>query len=185
MHSVSDLQHLMLIGAYRDNEVDAAHPLIRKLDAIRQSGARVEEIRLVPLALDDVGQLIADTLRCDPAHVAPLAQLVHGKTAGNPFFVIQFLYSLTEEGLLRFDYDGAFWSWDLDFAFTPSGYTDNGGGPSGWQGNAVAGQSAAGVAATRLRLGNVATDRDAFHCSRGPGGAGACGALADGPSGTG
>src|SRR5580692_9318927 len=120
----SDLQHLMLIGAYRDNEVDAAHPLIRKLDAIRQAGARVEEIRLVPLALDDVGQLIADTLRCDPAHVAPLAQLVHGKTAGNPFFVIQFLYSLAEDGLLRFAYDAGCWSWDLDRVHT-KGYTDN------------------------------------------------------------
>src|SRR5580692_10510169 len=120
----SDLQHLMLIGAYRDNEVDAAHPLIRKLDAIRQAGARVEEIRLVPLALDDVGQLIADTLRCDPAHVAPLAQLVYEKTAGNPFFVIQFLYSLAEEGLLRFDHDTAGWSWDL-VRIHAKGYTDN------------------------------------------------------------
>jgi len=35
----TDLQHLLLIGAYRDNEVSATHPLIRKLDAIRQAGA--------------------------------------------------------------------------------------------------------------------------------------------------
>ena len=63
----SDLQHLMLIGAYRDNEVDAAHPLTRKLDAIRQAGAQVQEIRLAPLARDDLGQLIADALRCEPA----------------------------------------------------------------------------------------------------------------------
>ncbi len=60
----SDLQHLMLIGAYRDNEVDAAHPLTRKLDAIRQAGAQVQEIRLAPLARDDLMQLIADALRC-------------------------------------------------------------------------------------------------------------------------
>ena len=63
----SDLQHLMLIGAYRDNEVDAAHPLMRKLDAIRQAGAKVQEITLAPLARDDLGQLIADALRCEPA----------------------------------------------------------------------------------------------------------------------
>ena len=50
----SDLQHLMLIGAYRDNEVDATHPLTRKLDAIRQAGAQVQEIRLAPLARDDL-----------------------------------------------------------------------------------------------------------------------------------
>src|ERR1700677_297345 len=120
----SDLQHLMLIGAYRDNEVDATHPLTHKLDAIRQAGALVQEIHLAPLACDDVEQLIADALRCDPAHVAPLAQLVEEKTAGNPFFVIQFLYSLAEEGLLRFDQDAAGWSWDPGRIHDKS-YTDN------------------------------------------------------------
>ncbi|MGB6688944.1 MAG: AAA family ATPase [Terracidiphilus sp.] len=120
----SDLRYLMLIGAYRDNEVDAAHPLARKLAAIRQAGARVQEVRLAPLARDDLGQLIADALRCDPADAAPLVQLVHEKTAGNPFFVIQFLYSLAEEGLLRFDQDAAGWSWDLG-RIHDKGYTDN------------------------------------------------------------
>jgi len=118
------LRHLMLIGAYRDNEVDAAHPLTRKLEAIRQAGARVQEVRLAPLARDDLGQLIADALRRDPADAAPLVQLVHEKTAGNPFFVIQFLYSLAEEGLLRFDQDAAGWSWDLG-RIHDKGYTDN------------------------------------------------------------
>jgi serine/threonine protein kinase len=37
-----DVRHLMLIGAYRDNEVDSAHPLMHKLEAIRQAGARVQ-----------------------------------------------------------------------------------------------------------------------------------------------
>src|ERR1700723_904174 len=120
----SDLQHLMLIGAYRDNEVDATHPLRHKLDAIRQAGALVEEIHLAPLACDDLKQLIADALRCDPAHVAPLAQLVEEKTAGNPFFVVQFLYTLAEEGLLRLDHDAVCWSWDLD-RIHAKGYTDN------------------------------------------------------------
>jgi PAS domain S-box-containing protein len=120
----SDLQHLMLIGAYRDNEVDTTHPLRHKLDAIRQAGALVQEIHLAPLACDDFKQLIADALRCDPAHVAPLAQLVEEKTAGNPFFVVQFLYTLAEEGLLRLDHDAVCWSWDLDRIHAKS-YTDN------------------------------------------------------------
>ena len=120
----SDLRHLMLIGAYRDNEVDTAHPLTRKLEAIRQAGARVQEVRLAPIAREDLGQLIADALRCDADDAAPLVQLVHEKTAGNPFFVIQFLYSLAEEGLLRFDRDAAGWSWDLG-RIHDKGYTDN------------------------------------------------------------
>ena len=114
----------MLIGAYRDNEVDAAHPLTRKLDAIRQAGAQVQEIRLAPLARNDLMQLIADALRCQAERIAPLAQLVYENTAGNPFFVIQFLYSLAEEGLLRFDRDVACWSWDLG-RIHAMGYTDN------------------------------------------------------------
>ena len=114
----------MLIGAYRDNEVDAAHPLARKLDVIRRAGARVHEIRLAPLTSDDLGQLIADALRCEPTHAAPLARLVHEKTAGNPFFVIQFLHALAEERLLHFDHDAARWSWDLD-RIHAKGYTDN------------------------------------------------------------
>src|SRR6202522_495377 len=81
-----DLQYLMLIGAYRDNEVDATHSMTRKLDAIRQAGAPVHEIRLARLARDDLRQLIAGALCCDPADVGPLAQLVDQKTAGNPFF---------------------------------------------------------------------------------------------------
>src|SRR5580700_10773716 len=120
----SDLRHLMLIGAYRDNEVDATHPLRHKLDAIRQAGALVQEIHLAPLACDDFKQLIADALRCDPADVAPLAQLVEEKTAGNPFFVVQFLYTLEEEGLLRLDHDAVCWSWDLN-RIHAKGYTDN------------------------------------------------------------
>ena len=120
----SDIQHLMLIGAYRDNEVDAAHPLSRKLDAIRQAGARVQETRLAPLTRDDLGQLIADALRCERPHVAPLALLVHEKTVGNPFFVIQFLHALAEEGLLRFDHDASCWRWDVDRIHAKH-YTDN------------------------------------------------------------
>src|SRR5262249_49373975 len=75
-----DVQHLMLIGAYRDNEVDSAHPLRRKLTAIRKVGARVQEIVLAPLAREDLGQLLADALHCEAERAAPLAQLVHEKT---------------------------------------------------------------------------------------------------------
>jgi PAS domain S-box-containing protein len=120
----SNLHHLLLIGAYRENEVDAAHPLRRKLDAIKSAGVKVEEITLAPLAREHLEQLIADALRCEPAPAAPLAQLVHDKTAGNPFFVIRFLYALAEEGLLTFDHEAARWSWDLD-RIHAKGYTDN------------------------------------------------------------
>ena len=108
----SNLRHLFLIGAYRDNEVTAAHPLIRTLESIRATG-RVQEIKLGPLTAEDLGELLADSLRYDAEHAAPLAALVHAKTGGNPFFVIQFLHVLADEGLLAFDHERGRWSWDL------------------------------------------------------------------------
>ena len=119
-----EVRHLLLIGAYRDNEVGPAHPLMRTLEAIRNAGARVEEIVLTPLGLDDIGRLVADALHCQPEHARPLAQLVHEKTSGNPFFAIQFLMALNEEGLLVFDPVAPAWRWDIDRIRARS-YTDN------------------------------------------------------------
>ncbi len=119
-----DVKHLMLIGAYRDNEVDATHPLMRKLQAMRQAGASLQDIVLAPLTRENLAQLIADSLRCEPGDASPLAELVHDKTTGNPFFAIQFLSALFEEGLLDFDHIWGRWSWDLN-RIHAKGYTDN------------------------------------------------------------
>src|SRR6201987_5632871 len=117
-----DLQHLLLIGAYRDDEVTPAHPLMQRLTAIRQAGGRVRAIVLKPLGLDEVNRIVSETLHCGSAR--RLARLVHGKTFGNPFFAIQFLIALAEEGLLTFDRDAARWTWDLN-RIRAKGYTDN------------------------------------------------------------
>ena len=119
-----EVRHLLLVGAYRDNEVGPAHPLLRTLEAIREAGARVQEIVLAPLGLDDVGRLVADALHCEPERAQPLAHLVHEKTGGNPFFAIQFLTALAEEGLLAFDPVAPAWRWDMD-RIRAKGYTDN------------------------------------------------------------
>jgi PAS domain S-box-containing protein len=120
----SEVRHLILIGAYRDNEVGPAHPLLRTLEAIRNAGARIQQIVLVPLQIEDVGRLVADALHCKPERARPLAQLVHEKTGGNPFFAIQFFTALAEEGLLSFDPVVPAWQWDMNRIRAKS-YTDN------------------------------------------------------------
>jgi PAS domain S-box-containing protein len=119
-----DVRHLLLIGAYRDNEVSSSHPLRRTLALIREAGAKTREIVLAPLGLDDVGRLVSDSLRCERATAGLLAQLVHEKTGGNPFFAIQFLSELAEEGLVQFNRDSASWSWDLE-RIRAKGYASN------------------------------------------------------------
>ncbi|MEX3773105.1 AAA family ATPase [Pseudomonas sp. MYb118] len=120
----SDVQHLLLVGAYRSNEVNVGHSLTGKLQAIRNSGGRIDEITLAPLAKVHIERLIADALHDDLVHIEPLAQLVLEKTAGNPFFVIQFLHTLADEKLLTFDHQVRQWSWSAE-RIHAKGYTDN------------------------------------------------------------
>ena len=119
-----DMQHLLLIGAYRSNEVSADHPLIRALDDIRKAGTPVREIVLKPLAPQHVVELVTDSFHAAPGNARPLAELVHEKTDGNPFFAIQFILELVEEKLIVFDLEGNCWAWDLP-RIRNKGYTEN------------------------------------------------------------
>jgi len=109
----AETHHLLVIGAYRDNEVDAAHPLTLALTQWQQRGASIDRITLTPLADRDVTQLIADTLQTDLAAVQSLSQLVMQKTRGNPFFVNEFLRTLHAEHLLNFDRETLSWEWEI------------------------------------------------------------------------
>lgn len=108
-----DTKYLFLIGAYRDNEVGPSHPLMLMLDEVRRSGVAVRDIVLAPLSPAHVAELVADTVHRRPDEVKPLAELVHEKTAGNPFFAIQFLTTLHQEHLITFDPRSASWRWDV------------------------------------------------------------------------
>jgi len=109
-----DSQYLLLIGAYRDNEVNATHPLMVTLEEIHSCNAVVNNIVLQPLQINHVNQLISDTLRTDTEKSQPLTELVFNKTQGNPFFLTQLLKSLYQENLLSFDFSQGCWQWDVN-----------------------------------------------------------------------
>ncbi|AKU98708.1 Signal transduction histidine kinase CheA [Labilithrix luteola] len=117
-------QRFLVIGAYRENEVDASHPLTRALDGLRKSPRPPCEITLGPLEVPDLNRLVADALRCDLVRCRALAELVHAKTAGNPFFAIQFFTALADEGLLAIDPRTRAWTWDLAL-IRAKGFTEN------------------------------------------------------------
>jgi diguanylate cyclase (GGDEF)-like protein/PAS domain S-box-containing protein len=119
-----DINHLLLIGSYRDNEVDATHPLTQSIQAIGKQGGSIETLALTPVKQSDVQQMLADMLDCEVEPVRPLADLLFQKTAGNPFFTVQFLSTLHEEGLLVFDAASAAWHWDIA-RIRAVGFTDN------------------------------------------------------------
>lgn len=116
--------HLLVIGAYRDNEVDSAHPLTMTIDAVARSGAITHQIPVPPLAIEHVTELVADALGSDSATVAPLAELVLSKTAGNPLFVTQILKEVHQDGLITLDRESGRWCWDIE-RIKARGITDN------------------------------------------------------------
>ncbi|MCZ0900071.1 serine/threonine protein kinase, partial [Microcoleus sp. HI-ES] len=108
-----DSKYLLLIGAYRDNEVSPTHPLIYTLEQIQNTNAVVNNIILQALEISHVNQLVSETLRSQISEVLPLAELVFKKTQGNPFFLTQLLQSLYQDKLLSFDFDRVCWQWDI------------------------------------------------------------------------
>jgi len=105
--------YLLLIGAYRDNEVNPVHPLMLTLNEIDQTTAIVNRLILGPLNQQSLNHLIADTLSCPLERAEPLTKLVTQKTQGNPFFTNQFLKFLHEEGLISFDLNSGYWQCDI------------------------------------------------------------------------
>ncbi|HEY9879874.1 MAG TPA: EAL domain-containing protein [Leptolyngbyaceae cyanobacterium] len=105
--------HLLVLGAYRDNEVFPAHPLMLTLEEIRRARIRVSTITLPPLNLADLNAWMADTLHCSTALSHPFSELVHQKTGGNPFFTLQFLKALQEDGWITFNPQGRYWECNL------------------------------------------------------------------------
>ncbi|MEZ2240595.1 AAA family ATPase [Microcoleus sp.] len=108
-----DTRYLLLMGAYRDNEVFPAHPLMLTLDEIRKDSVAVNQITLAPLDQPSLNQLMADTLSCPSAIAIPLTELVFAKTKGNPFFATQFLKSLEVAGLISFNFNRSYWQCDI------------------------------------------------------------------------
>jgi predicted ATPase/signal transduction histidine kinase len=108
------LSGLLVIGAYRDNELEAAPQLVRSIAAVEAGGGALRRITLGPLALADLVQLVADTFAIAPEAAEPLARLVFDKTGGNPFFVTQFLKTLEREEHVRFDEASAQWRWNIE-----------------------------------------------------------------------
>ena len=110
---MQDTEYLLVLGAYRDNEVSPVHPFILTVEEIVKNQATVNTITLQALSEQNLNRLIADTLNCELDIAYPLTQLVYLKTQGNPFFATQFLKALHDDKLISFDWDIQHWQCDI------------------------------------------------------------------------
>ncbi len=105
--------YLLIIGAYRDNEVSPAHPLMLTLNELSTAKARVEIIELTSLDRDSLNRLVADSLMCTTELARPLTELVDRYTQGNPFFATQLLKTLHQDGAIFLDLQSRSWQYDI------------------------------------------------------------------------
>ncbi|WP_375477223.1 AAA family ATPase [uncultured Nostoc sp.] len=110
---MADTKYFLLIGAYRDNQVNPVHPLMLTLSEMQKTTVIINTITLAPLSQQDVNQLIAATLRCSENLALPISQMVYQKTHGNPFFCTQLLKSLYQDGLIKFNFTEGCWQCDI------------------------------------------------------------------------
>ncbi|MCK5784209.1 MAG: serine/threonine-protein kinase PknK, partial [Desulfobacterales bacterium] len=113
LSSEPDIRHLLIIGAYRDNEVNDSHPLMRALDQAQKNNAQLNTISLPPLSLDNVKQMITDLLRDNETSSQEVSEIIHRKTSGNPFFIRQFLNTLYDEKALTLNPESGL-VWDME-----------------------------------------------------------------------
>ncbi len=120
----AETRHLLLLGAYRHNEIDAQHVLAKTLSSIMAAGGEFDTIFLSPLNEADVGEMLREAFGCSQADAVSLAGACMAKTGGNPFFLSQFLRRLYERDLVVFEPQSTSWQWDID-AIRRMDVTDN------------------------------------------------------------
>jgi predicted ATPase len=119
-----DSHHLLIIAAYRDNEINTSHPLMITVEKLQTAQVIINTIPVSNLAMAEVNALIADTLKSAPTSTILLTQLVYDKTQGNAFFTKVFLTALYEKGLLHFNWQTHHWQWDIE-KIAAQDFTDN------------------------------------------------------------
>ena len=107
-------RYLLAIASYRDNEVDSGHPLLSTVSDLRVHSVPVIALAVNNIAVDDVREMVADTLKPAAEDVDSLTRIIHGKTLGNPFFVRSFLLFLHESDAIGFDKEANRWRWRMD-----------------------------------------------------------------------
>ena len=122
--SGGDIRNILIIGAYRDNEVSTSHPLMLLHERLEKTGRPVPILKLSELSIEDVNHLIADSFHRKIADTLELTELVMNKTRGNPFFVNKFIQKLVQEQLVYFDYGRSAWEWNTEGISTMN-ITDN------------------------------------------------------------
>jgi predicted ATPase/GAF domain-containing protein/tRNA A-37 threonylcarbamoyl transferase component Bud32 len=107
------IKSLLVIGTCRHNEVGPTHPLSLILEKIQKERINFARVRLEPLELPSLTQMVGESLGCPPSEIRPLAELIEKRTNGNPFFACQFLKSLHDQKLLSYEPAEGHWKWSL------------------------------------------------------------------------
>lgn len=117
-------KHLFLIGSFKHKELESNHLLLDNINTVKQKGRFIDEINLKNIKQHDISHLLAETLKLPVNEVESLSAIIFNKTAGNPFFVKEFIKQIAAEELLVFNPNKGQWDWDTE-RITHLNITDN------------------------------------------------------------
>lgn len=110
---------LLVIFCYRDTEVAPVDPLHLQMEEYircpeRCPGVSVSSIYVRPVDVEIATAMVADVLHLPPGLTRPLASVIQGKSGGSAFYILQFMQTLVDDGLLRYSWRKRVWKWDLN-----------------------------------------------------------------------
>jgi len=109
--------YMLVIASFRDNEIDCERVLAQLCGDTPEKQletTQITKIKLEPLTLFQLNDLVSDALRGSKEATTPLSKLIYRKTHGNPYFAVQFLQTLQREQLLEYNLDNGHWQWDQE-----------------------------------------------------------------------
>jgi predicted ATPase len=105
---------IFFVGTYRSNEVADDHEILCLAQRLKSFGVPTTMMSLEGLNPIDLNTMISDALCVFPRISEPFSDIIYQKTKGNPFFVLAFLKSLVDRGLLEYSVSTRRWVWDED-----------------------------------------------------------------------
>ena len=119
-----ELSNFFLVGAFRDENPELVQPFRESTQDLLHD-ADIADIAVVDLKVDEVNEFVASTLSRPLEETRPLAQVIHRKTAGNPYFMVQLLKQLHAQNFLTYNFGSLKWEWDVEGAIAGTNVSDN------------------------------------------------------------
>lgn len=96
---------VMVVGLYRDNEVDKNHSVAKIIQEAKVRQIPLEQIQLNNFDLATLNRMVSELLLENELKTYELSSYIYNKSKGNPFFVLEIIRQLVDNKVLVYKQD--------------------------------------------------------------------------------